>query len=284
MADYSHSTGEKTSLGEYLLRPIVFERLHRATVAQAWRGHVPFAFWCIDVLRPALFVELGAYLGDSYCSFCQAIDSLSLTTQCYAVDTWRGDVHTGSYGEGIFEALRAYHDPRYGRFSRLIRSPFDEAAREFGDGSVDLLHHDGTHTYDALVHDFRVWLPKMSQRGVILLHDINVRLPGYGAWRFWGEVSASYPSFAFPHSFGLGVLAVGVEVPAPIRWLAQCTEREREFVRDLFEALGDRLVCTTERERLSGELKRVLESPSWRITAPLRWVRDQLARGRAPKA
>ena len=39
----------------------------------------------------------------------------------------RGMQHAGFYGEEVYETLQRYHDKRYGAFSRLVRSTFDEA-------------------------------------------------------------------------------------------------------------------------------------------------------------
>ena len=197
--------------------PLVLEQPRRLSDVDNWHEHIPFAFFAVSALRPRVVVELGTHKGDSYCSFCQAVAELALPTRCYAVDTWAGDEHSGRYGPEVLEELRAHHDPLYGAFSRLLQQTFDEAAPTIADGSVDLLHLDGCHTYEAVAHDVETWLPKLSDRGVLLLHDTNVRQDGFGVWRLWDELSPGYPGFAFAHGHGLGVLAVGPDGRQPIR-------------------------------------------------------------------
>src|SRR5262245_6769579 len=162
-----------------------------------WIGHIPFAFWLTEAAQPKIFVELGTHSGNSYCAFLQAVRTLNLPTACYAVDTWLGDEQSGRYGEDVFQELTAYN-ARYG-FSSLCRMSFDESLSYFSDGSIDLLHIDGLHNYDAVARDFRLWLPKMSRRGVIVLHDIMVRERDFGVYRLWEEIEAKYPSFSFLH-------------------------------------------------------------------------------------
>ncbi len=77
-----------------------------------WAEHIPFAMWIVSVLRPRLFVELGTYLGTSYCGFCQSIKRLGLPARAFAVDTWKGDPHNGVNGTEILDQLRTHHDPR----------------------------------------------------------------------------------------------------------------------------------------------------------------------------
>jgi hypothetical protein len=121
----------------------------------AWAGHVPFAMFLISALRPRVLVELGAYRGVSYCAFCQAVKTTKSDTKCYAVDTWQGDEHAGEIEDAVLPKLRAHHDPLYADFSRLVQSTFDDALAHFGDRTVDLLHIDGFHTYEAVSHDFK---------------------------------------------------------------------------------------------------------------------------------
>ena len=183
----------------------------------AWYEHVPFAFWLISAARPRSLVELGTHAGTSYCAFCQAIDRLAVDCRAFAIDTWHGDHQSGLYGDEVFNKLRDYHDQRYGHFSSLVRSTFDEALSHFDDRSIDLLHIDGLHTYDAVRRDFESWLPKLSSRAVVLFHDVNVREGDFGVARLWDEVSGAHPHFTFDHGHGLGVLAVGPDAPPALR-------------------------------------------------------------------
>lgn len=200
---------------------MVFELPALESPDTAWSCHIPFAFWIMEALRPRVLVELGVHTGVSYCAFCQAALRLGLPTTPYGVDSWAGDAHAGNYGASVLETLRAHHDPRYGGFSHLIQATFEEAREHFAPGSVDLLHIDGYHTYEAVRHDFETWLPAMSARGVILFHDVAVRDRDFGVWRLWDELARRYPGLLFPFGHGLGVLGVGADLPEPIRWLLQ---------------------------------------------------------------
>jgi len=244
----------KMEFGPFSSR-LLFDQPHRLTEIDSWHEHIPFAFFAIDLIRPSTFIELGTWKGDSYCAFCQAVAALEVSTKCYAVDSWAGDVHTGAYPAEVFDELKAYHDPRYGAFSELVRNTFDEARAQFADGSIDLLHVDGCHTYDAVKHDFDTWLPKLSDRGVVLLHDTNVRDAPFGVWQLWEEVAGRYPNFEFTHGHGLGILAVG---PSPTRELSNFLAFAEQHVaetRSFFFALGSRVASTARAERLSNELR-----------------------------
>jgi GT2 family glycosyltransferase len=224
-----------------LTHPYSLTLPHRLTGIPSWHEHIPFAFALVAAIKPRVLVELGTYRGDSFCAFCQVVDGLGLPTACYAVDTWQGDDHAGRYGEEVFEELSRYHDSRYGRFSRLVRSTFDEARSHFADGSVDLLHIDGLHTWEAVAHDFESWRAKLSDRAVVLFHDTNVREREFGVWRLWQELAARHPGFAFVHGHGLGVLAVGAQAPAEILELCALPGEGQAVIRDRFAALGSRV-------------------------------------------
>ena len=159
-----------------------------------WIGHIPFAFWLVSELRPRIFVELGTHRGNSYMAFCQALEAEHCDARAFGIDTWEGDAHM-AHEVGLFEEISAYNEEKYAHFSTLLRSTFDDALSFFEDASIDLLHIDGTHTYDSVKNDFEKWKPKLSKRAVVLFHDTNIRRDNFGVWRLWAELSAQYPHF-----------------------------------------------------------------------------------------
>ncbi len=227
-----------------------------------WLEHVPFAFWVVQAHRPRSLVELGSHRGISYFAFCQAVKELGLSTHCHAVDTWEGDSQAGYYENDIHRSVVERNARSYTSFSTLLRMTFDDALGEVPDGSVDLLHIDGLHTFEAVSHDFTTWLPKMSSRGVVLFHDTNVHTEGFGVQRFFAPLRERYPSFEFLHGNGLGVIAVGGDIGETMKALfaSAGVPAAADLVRSAFSRLGaactDRVCAETaeaEASRLGSE-------------------------------
>jgi len=225
--------------------------LPRRLESEFWLGHIPFAFALVEALQPSVLVELGTYSGSSLAAFCQAVEAAGLDTQCYGIDTWAGDIHM-RYDEDVYQDLSHYMESNYPEIGHLVRARFEDAVSQFADGSIDLLHIDGTHTYEAVSRDYHTWLPKLSERGVILFHDVNVRVETYGeaarqfgVRRLFDEVKGRYPHFEFSHSCGLGVLLVGPNLSPEMKELLLAS-KDPAFASH-FARYGNRLIWKFER-------------------------------------
>lgn len=180
-------------------------------IDSAWTGHIPFLFSLMTISRPKLFVELGVHNGASFFAACRASKELGGITRCVGVDHWRGDAHAGDFEEAVFLNFRKVLDESFPQIGEYFRGSFDSALTEFEEGSIDLLHIDGFHTYSAVKHDFESWLPKLSDQAIVLFHDVNVFREDFGVWRFWEEIKRDYGFRAMQlgNDHGLGVLFFG---------------------------------------------------------------------------
>jgi Methyltransferase domain/SEC-C motif len=218
--------------------PASFRRPKRM-MTSAWIEHAPFAFWLIEHSRPRCVTELGTHYGFSYLCFCEQVQASALDTKCFAIDTWRGDEHSGFYGEDVFENLHRYHDSAYSNFSKLLRATFDEAVNQFDDGSIDLLHLDGRHFYEDVKHDFETWQRKLSSRAIVLFHDTQVREHGFGVYQFWEAIRRDFAHFEFIHGAGLGVLCVGRDPIVRALPIFQAHDEANVIaIRNAYETLG----------------------------------------------
>jgi hypothetical protein len=255
----------------------------------AWTSHGPFAMWLVSADRPRTVVELGTQHGYSLFAFCQAARDWGTQTQVFGVDTWIGDEHAGYYGPQVYATAFDHARRTYPESAHLLRMTFDEARERFEPGSIDLLHIDGLHTYDAAMHDLQTWLPAMSERGVVIMHDTAVRRAGFGVWRLWEEVRDDFPSFAFEHGHGLGVLVVGDRAGDDVRALTALAEREARQVREVYQALGRRWewsAAIDQRFREATGVAATITATRNAARAETDAVKEQLrvARGRAARA
>lgn len=263
----------------------------------AWMQHVPFMGWAIRNLEPRSYVELGTHYGVSFFAAVQTAAFLKMSLDARAVDLWEGDRHAGMYGNEVFDHVSA----RAKKFSgvTLTRSLFADARELVADGSVDLLHIDGLHTYEAVKEDYDTWVSCLSDRGVIFFHDVRETRSDFGVHILWAELEAKFPSFTFDHGHGLGVLLVGSRVPKAVKDLAKLDKSPGgDHVRQVFATLGAALdldsVYVKQRQLDEGRIagleqlllaetearQRIERSRSWRVTRPLRAVRGLFSRQR----
>lgn len=225
----------------YILEALYYRghHLNNNLSGTAWVGHTPFAYWLITAVKPKVLVELGTHGGGSYFTFCQSITDHAASTRAYAVDHWLGESQAGIYTEDVFQKVLKINSEHYSSFSTLLRKSFDDALSDFSDGTVDLLHIDGFHSYDAVSTDFNSWFSKLSDDGVVLLHDIYEKQEGFGVHIFWQELKNRYPRqcFEFSHSHGLGII-FPKSLSAAIDFRSACGPKiEQTF--ELFSLIGD---------------------------------------------
>jgi hypothetical protein len=201
-----------------------------------WEGHAPFAAWLVDALRPDTIVELGTHYGFSLFTFAEAARNLDHDCRIHGVDAWEDDNPAGVHGEPPYEVVTRIAS-EYPTVT-LHRAYFDAATAEFEDGSIDLLHIDGSHGYDDVRADFETYLPKMSPRGVVILHDVYAWRAGFGVYRFWDEVAAQYLSHRFTHSWGLGVLQVGAAPDPKMTAFLDASTAHPQLVNDMYRSLA----------------------------------------------
>jgi len=230
---------------------------------------MPFAFWLMQEIRPKIFVELGTHSANSYFSFCQAVRDRRLMSRCYAVDTWKGDEHAGFYGGEVFEMVNRHNESQYKSFSRLCRMTFDDALGLFQDRSVDLLHIDGFHGYEAVRHDFEAWLPKLAPGALVLFHDITVAHEGFGVHKLWAELKQKYlENFEFSNGGGLGVMRVPIAnstQDGELAWLYEGT-KERKRLFEVMSANGESLITKIRVQKLE-RLVSILKANTGQPTA-----------------
>ena len=215
----------------------------------SWGGHIPFLFCLIACLRPRVYAELGSHFGASYFAACQAMQLNNPSGKAIAIDLWQGDEQAGLYDESVFISFKNILNRKYSDVGDFLRMSFDDASKVFEDQSIDLLHIDGLHTYEAVKNDYETWRSKVTNNGVILFHDTNVFYGRFGVWKLWEEISAEAVTFEFKHTHGLGVMAFGSPDENPVVRLLTMINNS-ELLSDYFESFFSRLGDFTNAEAI----------------------------------
>jgi len=254
----------------------------------AHRQYVPFAMALVQMLRPRRVVALGLGDGDVYLATCQAVAALGLGATCLGID------------EAPSVELRAHHDARYGAFSRLITAS-PATAGDLGDRAdhgdlgdradrgdiepLDLVIVDPSSGIDGAAA-FAGWRARTSERAVVAVYD---NVGGSRGEPLWRELAADRPSFQLDHAGGLGIVAIGSDVPDPLRAMAALGPADAAALRACYARVGAAAADVVARElharveraeHTEAVLSEVLDSVSFRVgktaTAPLRWAFDRV--------
>jgi hypothetical protein len=266
----------------------------------AWVTHIPFMMFLIENFKPRRFVELGTHWGASYFAACQTVDFLELQCECIAIDHWRGEEHAGTYSDEVFSDVTE-NNKIYKQFSKLVRKTFEEGLAEIEDDSIELLHIDGFHSYEAVVRDFKSAYPKLNKnKSIVLFHDINEYQDGFGVHKFWQEIKENNKTLEFKHGHGLGVVFLGSGFPIEITRMIDNLDNQSFTIsiQAFFEILGNRIEkiqkvselvslnsqhalsraalskdyssLLSSHKNLEKELNSMQNSSSWKLTLPMR--------------
>jgi GT2 family glycosyltransferase len=258
-----------------LRHPILHTDPERLTPFSPWHEHIPFALCLVEMLRPRVLVELGTLTGESYCALCQAVKSLNSDACGVAIGVW-SEIAVGDYtAHEVLGDLRAHHNPRYEAFSRVIQGDIETPDDRFADGTIDLLNLVNLSDDRQARAIFDAWRPKLSARGVVLMHPIGVPGTPEGVRPYWEELRACTPHFEFWHQGGLGVLGVGSERSAELDELLHAEASEAQAVRYFFAQTADRIrrqFAQFDRE----EIEAILVGPGWPLYETLDRLRRRL--------
>lgn len=229
-----------TRVGSLELPPVSFLVPETGSRFVDWTPHIPFLAFVLYHLVPRRFVEIGVLDGNSYFSACEFIKLMGLDTTCYGIDPWEGvfnqnDVEGMGYSGEYYDRVLRRNAEKYGTFSTLVKLKAEDAAPKFADGSIDLLHIDGDHSEEAVRRDFETWFPKVSENGVILMHDV---LTNPGARMHWNEIRSIHKTFTNNFAHGLGAVFKGENHTSQLRQLYEGTKDDIEYVDQVFDMLG----------------------------------------------
>lgn len=208
----------------------------------AWSGHKAFLFSLMEAMRPRRYVELGTHAGASFFAACQHMKMNGSYGEAVAIDIWEGDHQAGFYGYDVFYEFRCILKDNFAHIGSFIRGYFSEAVNLFEPKSIDLLHIDGLHTYEAVKEDFETWRSALSDNGTIIFHDTSEYQTDFGVWQLFEEIEGqATASFRFRHCHGLGILAFGDRSLNPAIELLEHLSKNPSLSESYYSTLGSAL-------------------------------------------
>lgn len=127
--------------------------------------------WANEVGVNGYAVEVGTFSGEN------AVIMAKYFNRVVTIDPWLNgydkDDHASS--ADMAEVEKKYFE-RTADFLNIAHLKLTslEGAKEFDDGSLDLVYLDGDHQTDAVVADIDAWKPKVRKGGILAGHDINM--------------------------------------------------------------------------------------------------------------
>jgi predicted O-methyltransferase YrrM len=133
----------------------------------AWLGHGEFAIKLVETFKPSIILDLGVDFG--YSTFCWAYPKIG---KVYGVDMFKGEQHPeGRDAYNIFSSVKNELEKEFSVNNiEIIVDDFVNLHKRWTD-TIDILHIDGDHSYEAVSRDFHMFSKFVSDDGIILFHD-----------------------------------------------------------------------------------------------------------------
>src|ERR1017187_2327867 len=140
----------------------------RLTEQVEWHEFTPLGFLLVQSLRPQRILEVGTTIGDSYLSFCQAVQVCNLSAECICVPRSKDSRHDESDSNQL-EEFRTYHDALYSGFSEIEMTGVRRRQMAEDLYKFDLVHIVSPQTAGELEKTCSTWLPKLNFSGAALI-------------------------------------------------------------------------------------------------------------------
>lgn len=122
-------------------------------------------------------VEVGSWKGKSSVYMAVEIINANKTIKFDCVDTWLGSASESSHQQDTYVKNDKLYDLFISNIEPVkhiinpIRKTSKEAALLYPDESLDIVFIDADHSYESVVQDIELWLPKVKIGGILAGHD-----------------------------------------------------------------------------------------------------------------
>ena len=144
---------------------------------QGWFDFRDFYDFIFRQFNKGVFVEIGAWKGQSVLYMAQRIKESGKNIKLYGIDAFEGtpddyviladdDLRTGNLYNAYLQTIAPVKD-----IITTIVGSSHEVHDRFADDSIDFLFIDGDHRYVGISKDIDLWYPKVKNRGIISGYD-----------------------------------------------------------------------------------------------------------------
>jgi predicted O-methyltransferase YrrM len=165
-------------------------------------------------IKPKVCVEIGSARGKSACAVGLALRRNG-GGKLYAIDPHSTTNWNDTNSVDSFAVINEHlHKAGVNNFVEIVRQTSDVAAKGWNK-KIDLIFIDGDHSYEGVKTDWDLFLPHLSEFGVVVFHDTlwdlrpdtSIARADMGVPRFVDELrAAGYPVITIDQNFGVSLV------------------------------------------------------------------------------